>query len=137
KLEDLIAQIPDECLRKAIASEVKVLKKTKHFGLVFEEHLPETVRMPRLPIRPGEQVALKRQTGNERWHVKSLQDGTAVCERATDNGQTSPATLEEFPITDLVVVRSFGEPIYPALLPLAHLARGGMDKPWQMVISAD
>ena len=50
KIEDLIAQIPDERLRKRIAAEVKALKKTKKFGLVFEEHLPETVRLPRLPV---------------------------------------------------------------------------------------
>ena len=50
KIEDLIAQIPDERLRKGIAAEVKALKKTKKFGLVFEEHLPETVRLPRLPV---------------------------------------------------------------------------------------
>jgi hypothetical protein len=30
KIEDLIAQIPDERLRKAIAGEVKALKKTKN-----------------------------------------------------------------------------------------------------------
>lgn len=46
KIEDLIAQIPDERLRKAMAGEIKALKKTKRFGLVFEEHLPETVRLP-------------------------------------------------------------------------------------------
>ncbi|NJM42031.1 MAG: hypothetical protein HC853_15415 [Anaerolineae bacterium] len=44
KIEDLIAQIPDLKLRQALADEVKTLKKTKKFGLVFEEHLPETVR---------------------------------------------------------------------------------------------
>jgi hypothetical protein len=45
KIEDLIQQIPDERLRKGIAAEVKALKKTKKFGLVFEEHLPEIRRM--------------------------------------------------------------------------------------------
>jgi hypothetical protein len=35
KIEDLIAQIPDERLRKGIAAEVKVLKKTKKFGLGY------------------------------------------------------------------------------------------------------
>ena len=39
KIEDLIAQIPDERLRKSIAGEIKALKKTKKFGLVFEEQI--------------------------------------------------------------------------------------------------
>ena len=46
KIEELVAQIPDERLRKGIAEEVKALKKNKRFGLVFEEHLPELVRLP-------------------------------------------------------------------------------------------
>jgi adenine-specific DNA-methyltransferase len=58
KIEDLIAQIPGEKLRLALAAEVKSLKRTKNFGLVFEEHLPETLRLPLLPVRPGELVAL-------------------------------------------------------------------------------
>ena len=53
KIEDLILQVPDERLRKALATEVKALKRTKEFGLVFEEHLPETVRLPLLPVPRG------------------------------------------------------------------------------------
>ncbi len=49
KIKDLIARILDERLRHAIAGEVRALKRTKKFGLVFEEHLPEAVRLPRLP----------------------------------------------------------------------------------------
>jgi adenine-specific DNA-methyltransferase len=49
KIEDLIAQIPEGRLRRAIAEEIRQLKKKKKFWLVFEEHLPETVRLPRLP----------------------------------------------------------------------------------------
>jgi adenine-specific DNA-methyltransferase len=63
KVEDLVAQIPDEQLREALVTEIKVLKKRKKFGLVFEEHLPETVRLPRLPIRVGDTVALRRESG--------------------------------------------------------------------------
>jgi hypothetical protein len=53
KFEDLITRIPDEGLRKALAREVKTLKKTPRFGLVFEEHLPETARRPRLRSNRG------------------------------------------------------------------------------------
>jgi len=40
-------------------------------------------------------------------------------------------------VTELVVVRSFGDPIYPALVPVDRVARGGPDKPWHMLINAD
>lgn len=81
KIEDLIAQIPVERLRKSIASEVKALKKSKKFGLVFEEHLPETARLPRLPVKPGDLVALKRESGNQLWRVTSIKKSIAMCDR--------------------------------------------------------
>lgn len=136
KIEDLIAQIPDERLRKAIGIEVRELKKTKKFGLVFEEHLPETVRLPRLPVKEGELVAKKCEDGNEIWRVKSIRKGTAVLERAIE-GFPLPSDLCEMPLIDLVVVRNFGDPIYPALVPVERVARGGPHKPWHILINAD
>jgi len=167
KIEDLIAQIPDERLRKGIAAEVKALKKTKKFGLVFEEHLPETVRLPKLPVKPGELVALKRESGNQLWRVKSIEKSVlecgdtsplsparhvapeqkrgqvralqniAVCERALEGYPASSEANKEFPVSDLVVVRSFGDAIYPALVPVDRVERGGPDKPWHVLINAD
>jgi adenine-specific DNA-methyltransferase len=66
KIEDLIAKIPDERLHKSIAGEIKALKKAKKFGLVFEEHLPEAVRLPRLLVREGELVSLKCEPAGEK-----------------------------------------------------------------------
>ncbi len=137
KIEDLIAQISDERLQKAIGAEVKALKKTKKFGLVFEEHLPETVRLPRLPVRVGELVALKRDKGNQLWRVKSVNKGIAVCDLAVEGYPLPKDMAKEFPVVDLVAVRSFGDPISPALVPVDRVARGGPDKPWHMLINAD
>ncbi len=137
KIEDLIAQIPDERLRKGIAVEVKALKKTKKFGLVFEEHLPETVRLPKLPVKPGELVALKRESGNQLWRVKTINKNIATCDRAVEGYPAGSEANKEFPVADLVVVRSFGDPIYPALVPVDRVERGGPDKPWHVLINAD
>ena len=84
KIEDLIAKIPDERLRKAIEGEIKALKKTKKFGLVFEEHLPETVRLPWLPVREGELVSLKREPGNQLWRVRAIRKGIATCDQGRE-----------------------------------------------------
>lgn len=137
KIEDLIAQIPDERLRKGIAAEVKALKKTKKFGLVFEEHLPETVRLPRLPVKPGDLVALKRESGNQLWRVRSIKKNVATCDRAVEGYPDPKDVKKEFPVSDLVVVRNFGDPIYPALVPVDRVERGGPDKPWHVLINAD
>ncbi len=102
KIEDLIAKIPDERLRKSIAGEIKALKKTKKFGLVFEEHLPETVRLPRLPVRKGELVSLKREPGNQLWRVRSINKGVATCDKAVE-GYPVPKDSKEFLVADLVL----------------------------------
>jgi adenine-specific DNA-methyltransferase len=137
KIEDLIARIPDQGLRKALAGEVKTLKKTKRFGLVFEEHLPETVRLPRLPIKIGELVALKREAGNEFWRVKSIKKDIAICDRAVQGYPSASDINREFPIVGLVTIRNFGDPIYPALVPVDRVERGGPDKPWNLLINSD
>ena len=137
KIEDLIAQIPDERLKKAIGAEVRELKKNKKFGLVFEQHLPETVRLPKLPVKEGELVAKKCESGNELWRVKSIRKDTATLERAIEGYPLPSETGIEMPVAELVVVRSFGDPIYPALVPVDRVARGGPDKPWHMLINAD
>jgi adenine-specific DNA-methyltransferase len=137
KIEDLIAQIPDERLKKAIGAEVRELKKNKKFGLVFEDHLPETVRLPKLPVREGELVAKKRESGNDLWRVKSIHKGIATLEKAVETYPTEAESGIVIPLIELVVVRSFGDPIYPALVPVDRVARGGPDKPWHMLINAD
>lgn len=137
KIEDLIAQIPVERLRKGIASEVKALKKSKKFGLVFEEHLPETVRLPLVPVKAGDLVALKKESGNQLWRVTSIRKEIATCDRAVQGYSEAKDANREFPVADLVVVRNFGDPIYPALVPVDRVERGGPDKPWHVLINAD
>lgn len=136
KIEDLIAQIPDERLKKAIGAEVRELKKNKKFGLVFEEHMPETVRLPNLAVKNGELVARKNESGNQLWRVKSIRKGIANLERAVD-GDLPQETALDVPVSELVVVRNFGDPIYPALVPVDRIARGGPEKPWHTLINAD
>jgi len=137
KIEDLVARIPDERLRNAVGAEVKALKKTKKFGLVFEEHIPETLRLPRLAVREGEIVALKREAENQLWRVKRIHNGIAICDRAVEGYPLAKDSGKEFPTEELVVVRNFGDPIYPALVPVDRVARGGPNKPWHMLINAD
>lgn len=135
KIEDLISRIPDDRLREAIASEVKELKKSKRFGLVFEEHLPETVRLPFVQIRKGSLVAKKAEPGNACWVVRAVKGKNAECLPEGEKDYTKKP--EVFAIKDLVAVKPFGEPIFPKLTPIDRVARGGPDKPWHVLINAD
>jgi adenine-specific DNA-methyltransferase len=113
KLEDLIKQIPDAKLRAEIAREAAALKATKKFGLVFEEHIPEQVQLPGLPIRTGSRV-IKRGDGKQVFQVLEIKGKTARL-APEQEGQEETAKLDE-----LVVVKKFGEPIYPTLTSRAN-----------------
>src|SRR5437016_11445616 len=69
KIEDLVKRISDAKLRDEIAAEVRELKKHKQFGLVFEEHLPEMLRLPKVAIRVGNLVVQRDAPGNDVWRV--------------------------------------------------------------------
>lgn len=57
-LDQAIEQIHDEALRARIAREVELLRGPRRFGLVFDRHLPESVRLRDHPVRKGITVGL-------------------------------------------------------------------------------
>jgi adenine-specific DNA-methyltransferase len=137
KIEELVRQISDAKLRDEIATEIKELKKQKRFGLVFEEHLPEMLRLPKATIRLGNLVAHRDAPGSEVWRVIGINGKKAKCRQPLTTGKYDQEIVKEFPLEELVLVVSFGEPIYPILTPIDRVQRGGPDKPWHVLINAD
>jgi adenine-specific DNA-methyltransferase len=133
KIEDLIGEIDDLRLRTEVAKEIKRLKTQKNFGLVFEQHLPETVRLPNFPVHKGELVAERGAPVDNLWLVERVNKSKVICRRPEP--KTDGSSIE-FLLEKLVVVKRFGEAIYPALVPVARVARGG-DKPWHVLVNAD
>ena len=133
KIEDLIDEIADPGLRERIAGEVRELKRTKRFGLVFEEHIPETVSLYGLPIRQGLLVQ-NRTTPDDltEFRVIRVEDGKAtVVPKGTDEPQSS------LDVEDLLVVRQFHEQIFPGLTPVGSMRRGAASQPTHVVINGE
>lgn len=59
RLDDLVARVEDQELRREIESELKPLRDRKQFGLVFEPDEPEFVATPASGLRPGQTVLLR------------------------------------------------------------------------------
>jgi hypothetical protein len=74
RLEDLIKDIADHRLREQIEREVANLKAKKKFGLVFEQHLPEVVELPGLPVKQGARVANSRRSRKREGEGDGLLD---------------------------------------------------------------
>ena len=44
-LDSLLSRVSDEALRAALEGEIARLRHARDFGLVFERHIPENVRL--------------------------------------------------------------------------------------------
>lgn len=129
-LDQLISRVPDESLRSHLSREVDLLRGSRHFGLVFDRHLPESVRLVDYPIRKGVRVALRDESSAETWLVAGFADQERkVAVLSGDGG--------EKPVDDLAVVREFGEPVYPGLRSVERIPNGPEDAPWHVVINGE
>jgi adenine-specific DNA-methyltransferase len=131
RLEDLIKDIADTRLRSQIAAEVGKLKARKKFGLVFEQHLPEIVQLPGLPVNPGSRVAKRADKNAGFFLVTGTVNGKKVSIMPERGGAE-----EVVPRSELIVVKRFGEPMFPALVPEDKIIQDA-DKPFHTVINAD
>jgi adenine-specific DNA-methyltransferase len=130
-LEYLIKDIADARLRNQIAGEVSKLKARKKFGLVFEEHLPEVVQLPGLAVKPGARVTKRNDKVSGFFLVAAALNGKKVS-IVPERGGTEEIAAKD----DLIVVKRFGEPMYPALIPVDRVTRAP-GKPYNTLINAD
>ena len=132
EIDVLLDKIDDPILRADIRSQVERLRAKRTFGLVFESHLPERVRLPEHPIRVGVKVAYKDDPNSPAFEVRAIK-GKAVTVRKVRNPDGSHlSTAQAVEVTDktcqaadVVVVADFGEPVFPGLRHLGSIGRGG------------
>jgi adenine-specific DNA-methyltransferase len=129
ELDVLLDKVSDPALRQELRSAVDKVRAKRTFGLVFESHLPERVRLPEHPVRRGVRVVRRDAHGGEVMRVDKVRRGQATC--LADDG-----TATTLPTRELDVVAEFGEPVYPGLTRLGGIERGG-DKPTHIVINAE
>jgi adenine-specific DNA-methyltransferase len=142
-LEELIGRVGDKQLRTELQAAAAEFRKTTEFGLVFETHLPETVRLPHHPIRRGIKVARRDPSDKSMFEVVTVEEGTITVRRVRrPNGaavsplEASEVQDEHCPVDSIVAVAEFGEAIYPGLRHLGAICRGG-DKPAHVVINGE
>lgn len=130
RIEDLLTKIDDPALRANLEREVAALKEHVDFGLVFERHIPETVDLLYVEHAVGDLVRLRPENGDALYRVFEL-DGASATLTPLDSGESIEAALD-----DLLVVKPFGEPVYPALTPIDSVARRE-GRPFDAVINGE
>ncbi len=129
-INDLISQIENQELRNRILAELERMNKQKKFGLVFEEHLPESVKLYDIPVKKGS-VVMEKDGGKNVYKVMSIVAGVAECIDTVNQESKS------FPISNLVSVAMFGTPIYPYLKPVDSICNAPDSDLWHTLIEAD
>ena len=89
------------------------------------------MELPHYKVRRGCKVRIRSEDDQQLYRVAKINDGKATVASLTDEPE-----LWDVETSDLVVVREFGEPIYPGLRSVGKVSRGG-DKPSHVVINAE
>jgi adenine-specific DNA-methyltransferase len=130
KLDDLIAQVGDAKLRRQLEEAAVELRRRKKFGLVFEQHIPETTMFPSETVQKGSVVMIRTEPSNKTRYVVDSVTKTKASISAGEEAWT-------IPVADLLVVKPFGEPVYPVLKPFGEAVVRDPDKPFHTVINGE
>ena len=143
ELDGLLARVDDPALRADLSAHIDRIRAKRTFGLVFESHLPERIRLPEHPIRVGVKVAFRDHADSAAFQVLRIHAANATVRkiRHADGGMLSADELatavdEDADLDALVVIADFGEHVYPGLRQLGSVDRGG-DKPFHLVVKGD
>jgi adenine-specific DNA-methyltransferase len=129
-IDALVDKVSDDGLRAALREQVDALLSKRSFGLVYQQHKPETVELPNHKVRRGCKVRV-RDASDELFRVQSVRDG-----KASIVGMDENRARLALPVGDLTVVREFGEPAYPGLRRVDRIKRSD-DKPSHVVLNAE
>lgn len=123
-------------LNPELARQVEKYVKDHSYGLVFEQNLPEAVRLYTKKVAVGDTVNIRpdrycveTEEHKVSWLVKSIKDNVAIIEK---EGET-----REIPTEDLVTIVSYKDTIYPGLKEIDRIERGNPDDPYHMVINSE
>lgn len=85
----LIAQIADASLRKKLEAALTDMKRRQRFGLVYEEHVPETTTLFDLPIQAGATVQRRNDPDGSRLYLVKEVDGRGKATIEPEGGALS------------------------------------------------
>jgi len=131
-VDDLLNRVADTALRADLADAIKEFRKTQKFGLVFEPHVPETAALRGLPLAPGALCRLRTETDPDLlFQVLGVNGENVTLKSVRDSSEITA------PRPDVLTVKRFGEPVYPALTSLSVVRNGRIDQPHHVVVDGE
>ena len=144
-LDELISRVGtlDGSLADAIKSEIQKLQNKREYGLVYEPHAPEGVRLWGKKILVGDIVnvlpprgVMESKENSLEWQVVSInrKDKTAHVARSLGDNSYDEKNVA---LDDLVAYADFRQTIYPGLVEVDRVERGSKDDPYHVVINGE
>jgi adenine-specific DNA-methyltransferase len=130
-IDALLDKVSDRALRQALREQVNAMLAKQSFGLVFQQHAPETVELHNYKVRRNCKVRIKSEDDDTLYRVENVKGDKATVQSLVEVPERWDVALD-----DLVVIREFGDPIYPGLRSTGTVTNGG-DKPPHLVINAE
>lgn len=110
RLEEFIAEVNDGPLRAKLLVAAAAATQRTTLGLNFERHIPEYMTLPSELLWPGDVVGSRTGAHVAPWRVSAIEGTEAVCVPLSGGGQE-----QRLPVSNLVVIKRIGEPVYPCL----------------------
>lgn len=133
RIDDLVTQVTDRNLRQKLEAALVELKRRQRFGLVFEDHIPESTALTRFPVTPGASVQKRSDNGaGQVFQVRSINAKNIATIELDQSDQTEVVSVK-----DLMVIKRFGDPIFPALTSVGSVRRGPSERPHHAVINGE
>lgn len=133
-IHETIAEVKK--LNPELARQVEKYVKEHSYGLVFEQNLPDAVRLWTKKPAKGDKVnilpprgAFDTEENSKIWYVIEIVDGMATL----SDGQEIKMISAE----DIVPVVGHKDEIYPGLRVIDKVERGEVNDPYHMVINAE
>lgn len=124
--EVYLNEVTDEALRARLKAEFE--RTTKKFGLVFERHSPEGIRMPQAQVRRGRTVI--READGTFHKVRAISSDLVTL--ADEHGN-----IIEEKLSNVTAARQFGEVVFPGLKTVGSVRTGNTDDPAHVVINGE
>lgn len=125
-----------EKLNPELAREIRKYVKSHSYGLVYENNLPDAVRLYKKAVAVGDSVNILPERGQKEteankavWTVKSIGNGKATLVNGLESCEVA--------LEDLVVIVGYKDVIYPGLKEIDRIERGNPDDPYHMVINSE
>ena len=129
-IEEIAKERPD------LAAQVRRYVKNHSYGLVYEQNLPDAVRLWTKEPKKFDKVHILPERGKfdteenlKEWYVSDIVDGTATL---TDGKEVKIVDVD-----DIVSVANYNDSIYPGLKIIDKIERGEKTDPYHMVINAE